>query len=91
LQRIADDQLLRSQLRLVRHVLQLASTAFVARVMRARRINSRRRRCDHAPKRSSCETTATRYLSRHHVAWRRSRNEDDQSFVPPNTVSASSD
>jgi hypothetical protein len=42
LHRIANDHLLRGELRVVCHVLKLATTAFVARVMRAWRVDPHR-------------------------------------------------
>src|SRR6202011_454409 len=88
LKRVANDDLLCRELRLIGHVLKLTAAAFVSRVMQTRWINSGGR-CRHdAAERSAREMSPAGNLCRNYVSGGGARNEDNESFVPSNAIAS---
>src|ERR1700674_1740652 len=90
LKRVANDDLLCRELRLIGHVLKLTATASVSRVMQTRRVNSDGGRRHDTKEGTAREMSPAGNLPRNDVSGRGARNEDNESFVPSNAVASGS-
>src|SRR5450759_946725 len=86
LQRVADDELLGGELRVIAHVLYLAAPTPVARVVRALRLYTNCRGCHYPAKRAPRKMSPAGYPRCYYIAGCGPRYENHQPFVAADAV-----